>query len=259
MLAWGSGHYERTAAELEPAAEHVVALARLSAGERVVDLACGTGNAALLAARTGAEAVGLDQAARLIDVARARAAAAGLEVEFLLGDVQELPFAERSFDAALSVFGMIFAADPAKAFAEMMRVLRPGGRALVAVWLPAGPIDAMVGILGRAVAKATGSADAKRFAWHDGAAVAELAAPHNAAVAFHDGQLHFEADSAEAYFAAGEQDHPMSLAARPLLERAGSYAAVREQALAALRAGNEDAAGFRVSSPYRVIEVRAAS
>lgn len=258
MIDWGIGRYEQTAAELEPVAEHVVSLAGLRPGERVVDLATGTGNAALLAARIGAVVTGVDAASRLIDVARERAAGEGVQASFVVGDVGALPFEDGSFDVALSVFGLIFAADPSRAFAEMIRVLQAGGRALLAVWVPAGPIDAMVRTFGRAMAAATGSTP-NRFAWHDSEAVAELAARHGARVRVHDGLLRITARSPEAYFAASERSHPMSVAGRPVLEHAGSYGEVREQALAILRDGNEDPEAFRVSSPYRVIEVSRSS
>src|SRR3954462_10924744 len=127
MVDWGVGEYEQTAAELEPVAEHVVALARLEAGERVLDVACGTGNAALLAARTGARATGVDGAPRLIEVARTRAAADGLAPAFVVGDVHQLPFGDGAFDVVLSVFGVVFADDPPRALGELVRVLRPGG------------------------------------------------------------------------------------------------------------------------------------
>lgn len=255
MIDWGLGHYEQTAGELEPVAEHVVSLAGLRPGERVVDLATGTGNAALLAARLGAVVTGLDAAPRLIDLARERATSEGVEASFVVGDVGALPFDDGAFDAALSVFGLIFAADPDRAFAEMMRVLAADGRAVFSVWVPAGPIDAMVGTLGRALSAAIGSSP-NRFAWHDPEIVGELAARHDAHVRFHDGRLSITAESAEAYFAANEQLHPMSLAGRPVLERAGSYSKVREEAIAILREGNEDPEAFRVSSPYRLLEVR---
>jgi SAM-dependent methyltransferase len=254
MIDWGVGHYERTAEELEPAAEHVVSLAGLRNGERVLDLATGTGNAALRAARAGAAVTGLDAAPRLIDVARRRAAGGRVEASFVVGDVQALPFREDSFDAVLSVFGLIFGADADRAFAEMMRVLQADGRALFSVWVPAGPIDAMVGVFARAIAAATG-ASSTRFAWHDGQAVAELAARHRAEVRFHDGSLTIVADSPEAYLAANEQQHPMSLVGRAVLEQAGTGEAVRDQALAILRDGNEDPSAFRVTSAYRVVEV----
>jgi SAM-dependent methyltransferase len=258
MIDWGIGRYEQTAGELEPVAEHVVSLAGLRPGERVVDLATGTGNAALLAARIGAVVTGLDAAPRLIDVARERAAGEGVQASFVVGDVAALPFGDGSFDVALSVFGLIFAADPSRAFAEMIRVLRADGRALLSVWVPAGPIDAMVGTFGRAVAAATGSTP-NRFAWHDSEAVGELAVRHGAHVRVHDGLLRITAESPEAYFAANERSHPMSVAGRPVLEHAGSYSQVRQRALAILREGNEDPEGFRVSSPYRIIEVSRSS
>jgi SAM-dependent methyltransferase len=254
MLDWGIGHYERTAAELEPVGEHVVSLAGLRSGERVLDLATGTGNAALMAARPGALVTGLDAASRLIEVARGRAATAGLDVSFVVGDFQALPFESGSFDVALSVFGVIFAADASRAFEEMIRVLQPDGRALLAVWVPAGPIDAAIGTFGRAVAAATGSRPT-RFAWHDAAAVSELAAHAGATVQIHEGELRITAASPEAYLRANEQHHPMSLAGRAALERAGTYREVRDRALAILREGNEDPRAFRVVSPYRVLEV----
>jgi SAM-dependent methyltransferase len=255
MIDWGVGRYERTAEELEPVAEHVVSLAGLKPGERVLDLATGTGNAALLAARRAGGVTGLDAASRLIDVARQRATDEGVQATFVVGDVQALPFADASFDVALSVFGLVFAANVDRAFAEMMRVLRPDGRALFTAWIPAGPIDAMVGVVVRAVTAATG-ASSPRFAWHDAREVGELAARNGAEVQFSDSELEILAESPEAYFAANEQQHPMSLAGRSALERAGTAEAVREKALATLREGNEDPSGFRVGSPYRVIEVR---
>ncbi|HET9763719.1 MAG TPA: class I SAM-dependent methyltransferase, partial [Casimicrobiaceae bacterium] len=165
-IDWGLGEYETTAAELAPAAEHLISLARVRAGERVLDIATGTGNAALAAAREGATATGVDAAPRLIEVARQRAAADRLDASFVVGDLHELPFEPGAFDCVVSVFGIIFAADSQRAVAELMRVLAPGGRSLISVWVPAGPIDAMVGVFMRAVAQATGS-QSPGFAWND--------------------------------------------------------------------------------------------
>lgn len=257
MTDWGRGRYERTARELEPVAVHAVALAALQEGERVIDLATGTGNAALIAAGTGAVVTGLDAAERLIAVAHARAAEADADLDFCVGDLQSLPFEDGSFDVALSVFGLIFADDPEAAFAEMMRVLRPGGRAVVSVWIPGGAIRAMVGVFARATAAATGSVPA-RFAWHDEETVRMLARRHDADVRFHSGELVIEADSPEAYLA-GSEEHPATVAGRPILERAGTADTVRQEALATLREGNEDPSGFRATTPYRLIEVHGVS
>lgn len=91
MIDWGIGRYEATASELEPAAEHVVSLAELQPGERVLDLATGTGNAALLAARAGAVVTGVDAAPRLIDVARDRAEGEALDASFVGGNSKRSP------------------------------------------------------------------------------------------------------------------------------------------------------------------------
>src|SRR5919197_1192214 len=254
MLDWGIGEYERTADELEPVARHVVELAALSPGERVLALACGTGHAALLAARGGAVVTGLDAPPRLIEGARGRAADAGLEASFVVGDAQALPFGDGAFDAVLSVFGVIFATDAERAIAEIVRVLDPGGRALLAAWVPEGPIHEMVGVLARGVA-AAGGPQRPQFAWSDPDAVGAVAARHGATVEAHDARLVIEGQSPEAYFADGEEHHPMSIAMRPLLERAGTYPSLREEAIAALRAGNEAPGGFRIASPYRVMRL----
>jgi SAM-dependent methyltransferase len=254
MIDWDIGQYEQMAVELEPVAEHMVSLAHLQHGERVVDLATGTGKAALLAAGAGALVTGVDTAPRLIDLARDRAVAEGVEASFMVGDMQALPFDDCSFDVALSVFGLIFAADASRAFDEMIRVLGPAGRALFSVWVPAGPIDATVATFGRAVAAATGRRP-PRFAWHDADAICGLAARHRAHVQIHEGQLCITGASPEAYLEANEQQHPVIVAGRSALERAGTYSHARNEALRILREGNEDPQAFRVFSPYRVIEV----
>lgn len=254
QVDWGTGRYELTAAELEPIAIRAVARAGLRRGERVLDLACGTGNAALLASRTGAAVSGIDAAQRLIEVARAHASAEGIAVSFVVGDMQGLPFDDGQFDVVLSVFGLVFATDVERAFAEMLRVMRPGGRAILTAWIPEGPIAAMLAAFGQAVAAATGSSP-PRFAWHDEQTLRELSARHGASATFQEGELVIVGESPEAYFDTGEANHPMSLAARPLLERAGTYAATRARALTALRDGNENTSAFRVRSPYRMIQV----
>jgi SAM-dependent methyltransferase len=255
-IDWGIGQYERFAAEIEPAAQHVVELAEVSAGERVLDVACGTGNAALLAARAGGVVSGLDAAPRLIEVARQRAAAAGVDASFSVGDLHNLGFEDEAFDVVLSVFGVIFAADPERALAEIVRVLRPGGRALLSVWVPTGPVDAMVGVFIRAVAEVMGSTGGPRFAWHDPEAVGGVAARHGADVDVFEGAIEFVAESPEAYLAVNEAHHPMSIAGGAVLQRAGTAAATREQALRILRDGNEESGGFRVTSNYRVMRTR---
>ena len=108
---WSVGRYEETAARLLPVAERLVEQAALRAGECVVDVGCGTGNAALLAARRGARVIGVDPARRLLEVARRRAGAEALDISFLEGEAATLPLGDESADVVLSVFAVIFAPD----------------------------------------------------------------------------------------------------------------------------------------------------
>jgi SAM-dependent methyltransferase len=253
---WSAGRYETFAAELEPAAERLVELAAPTSGERVLDLATGTGNAALASARRGARATGVDSAARLLEVARMRADAERLDAEFLAGDMLEPPVADESYDLVLSAFGVIFASDRSRAMAAVAKALRPGGRALFSAWVPEGAISAILGVFARAVADANGAQPAERFPWHDAQAVAELARPHGAEVTVHDEELAISGHSPREYLDLGERDHPLSASRRAPLQRAGTYAATYGEALAILEGANEDPDGFLVHSPYRVIELR---
>jgi SAM-dependent methyltransferase len=254
MPDWGIGHYERFAPDLEPAAAQVVELAELHPRDRVLDLGCGTGNAALLAARAGADVTGIDPAPRLLEIARGRLAAEQLEGSFVIGDAQRLPFGDGEFDAVLSVFGVIFATDAERALSEAMRVLNPAGRLLLSVWLPGGATDAMTEVIITAIGTALGS-EIPRFPWHDQAIVGRLAAKLGATVRVREGEVVFSRSSPEAYLHDQETQHPMTIAARALLQHAGTYDDVRAQMLDALRRGNEDGT-FSTTSRYRVIELR---
>jgi len=257
MVDWGAGFYERTAEDLLPVAEDVVTRASVRKGERVLDVACGTGNAALLAAQHGADVWGIDLSHRLAEAARDRAKAAMLRVNFDVGDAQALPYGKASFDVVTSVFGVIFAPDPQRAFTELVRVLAPGGRALITAWTPEGGIARLSGQFAQAVAEATSEPLARRFAWHEAAAIDDLAAETGSKTMFlTDGTITFTADSPEDYLRRYEDLHPTSQEQRPILERAGSYEAVRAQVLQTLTDANEAPDGFAVTSRYRVIEIQ---
>jgi SAM-dependent methyltransferase len=119
-------------------AEEMCDIGELRAGERVLDVACGSGTAALVAARRYCNVIGMDYVPALLDRARLRALAEGLEVEFLEADAQGLPFPDDSFDAVLSVYGVQFAPDQPRAANELLRVTRPGGRIVLASPMPTG-------------------------------------------------------------------------------------------------------------------------
>ena len=134
--AWASGDFHAVAARIVLVAEQLVDTADLHAGWRVLDVATGSGNAAIAAARLGCTVVGVDYVPALLDRGRERAAAEGLDIELLDGDAEALPFADDSFDAVTSVFGAMFAPDHAQAAAELLRVCRPGGTIALASWTP---------------------------------------------------------------------------------------------------------------------------
>jgi SAM-dependent methyltransferase len=135
--AWSAGDYRPLGAKMLPASELLCDSAGIRGGLGVLDVATGTGNAALAAARRGCDAAGVDFSPAQLNAARARAATEGLEAEFVEGDAESLPFADASFDAVLSVFGAMFAPDQHAVARELLRVCRPGGTIAMANWTPA--------------------------------------------------------------------------------------------------------------------------
>jgi ubiquinone/menaquinone biosynthesis C-methylase UbiE len=137
-------------------AEHLCETADLQAGWRVLDVATGSGNAALAAARRGCEAVGVDFVPALLERGRVRAEAEHLDVAFHEGDVEDLPFPDASFDAVISIYGAMFAPDHEQAAAELARVCRPGGRIALASWTPDGFIGETFRVFSRYLPPAPG-------------------------------------------------------------------------------------------------------
>jgi SAM-dependent methyltransferase len=148
---WASGDYGKIAWITVPVAETLCVTIDVRPGARVLDVATGTGHAALSAARRFCKVTGVDYVPALIDTARRRAAAEGLAVDFMEADAESLPFADGSFDYVLSALGVMFTADHARAAAELVRVCRPGGRIGLANWTPAGFIGAMLRIVSQHV------------------------------------------------------------------------------------------------------------
>jgi ubiquinone/menaquinone biosynthesis C-methylase UbiE len=140
---WGSGNYAAVAERIAQSGELVVERAGVEPGMDLLDLACGTGNASIPAANAGARVTGLDFSPELLEIARERAADAMVEIDFVEGDAQELPFEDDSFDRVVSTFGHMFAPDHEHTAAEMKRVLRPAGVIAFACWTPEGSIGRM--------------------------------------------------------------------------------------------------------------------
>ncbi|VWX63797.1 conserved hypothetical protein [Burkholderiales bacterium 8X] len=148
-VAWASGDYAVIGTTLQLVGEQLAEAADLLHGERVLDVAAGNGNATLAAARRGARVTSTDYVPVLLERGAERAHAERLEVDFQVADVEALPFADASFDAVLSSFGVMFAPNHPQSAAEMARVCRPGGRIALANWTPEGFIGQLFKTLGK--------------------------------------------------------------------------------------------------------------
>jgi SAM-dependent methyltransferase len=239
-----------------PAARAVVERGALRPGERVLDVGCGTGNAALLAADGGARVTAIDPAERLLAVARTAAASRGLEVAFVRGEAGALPCADATADAVLSVFGVIFAPDASSVAAEMARVAAPHGRLVFSAWIPGGPIADVMKVRRDAMAAATGAAGAPPFPWYDRDALARLLNPYGFAISVHEYGLAFTASSPLEFVQSDLRDHPLWIACRAVLEPRGEWQSVWQRTLDTMVAANEDPSKFRVTSRYVVAIAR---
>ena len=135
---WSAGDFGQIARYTAREAEDFVERLDIRPGMKVLDIACGTGNLAIPAARKGAQVTGIDLAANLLEQARARASAEGLTATFETGDAEELPYPDRSFDVVMSMYGAMFAPRPERVVAEFCRVCRSGGTVAMANWTPGG-------------------------------------------------------------------------------------------------------------------------
>lgn len=239
---WGAGCYEETATELAPASEVAVAALGLTGAERVLDVGCGTGNAALVAANAGARVTGLDPSPRLLEVARERLPRGA----FVRGDGADLPFADAEFDAAVSVFGVIFARPAERAVAEIARVVRPGGSVAVTAWPPRGPLFAAVRLMRETIARVCPAEGPPPADWGDPEVLERLLGPYGV-LRVVERELRHERMTPQERWERWERLNPMWIAARGLLEPAGEWDGLREDAIAALGETSLDAGA---ASPY---------
>lgn len=256
-LDWGIGHYETTAAQLEPAAKVVVERAAVRSGDRVLDLGCGTGNAALLAAAPGVQVIGVDPSPRLLEVASERAEGKGGSVTFQSGEAASIPLADGSVDVIVSVFGVIFAPDAGAAAAEMSRVLAPAGRMVLSAWHPTGGMHDMNSAAAEAVTRALGTAPPQAvFPWHDRDAVDALFAPYGFRIELEEQTLQITAASVDDFLDLESRNHPMAVTGMAVLQQLGQADALRQRLHRILTQANEDPAAFCVTSPYVVATLR---
>jgi len=170
-----AGRYDEISRSIADAIEHAVTRLRPSAGERVLDLATGTGWASRAVAQRfgGVKITGADIADQMLEFARAAAAKQGLDIGYQQADAENLPFADGEFDALLSTFGVMFASKPESAAAEIARVVKPGGRLVLATWKPDSNVFNMFSVMKRYM-PAPPQPQPSPFAWGDAKRVQEL-------------------------------------------------------------------------------------
>ncbi|MBA3421820.1 MAG: class I SAM-dependent methyltransferase [Thermoleophilaceae bacterium] len=135
---WSRGDYVKLAARVESAAQELVDVCAISAGQEVLEVAAGNGNVAVLAAREGAAVVASDLTPAMVELGRMRTETEGLDVEWRIADAEELPFDDESFDCVTSAFGAMFGPRPDVVAGELFRVVRPGNTVGMANWTPEG-------------------------------------------------------------------------------------------------------------------------
>ena len=180
QATWASGDFAVVGTTLQLVGELLAEAADVRAGEKVLDVAAGNGNATLAAARRFADVTSTDYVPALLDKGRARAQAEGLDVHFQVADAEALPFPDASFGVVLSTFGCMFTPEHSRVAGEMMRVLRPGGRLGMANWTPAGFIGRMFKVIGAHVPPPAGLQSPAL--WGTESHLVELFGPRSAAM-----------------------------------------------------------------------------
>ena len=230
QATWASGDFSVVGTTLQIVGESLAEAADVNAGERVLDVAAGNGNATLAAARRFADVTSTDYVPALLDRGRARAQAEGLAVQFLVADVENLPFADASFDVVLSTYGAMFAPDHRRTASEMMRVLKHGGRLGLANWTPDGFIGRRCKIIGAHVPPPAGLQSPAL--WGTEAHVAELFGAAAAGIRCERKYFNFRYRSAAHWVQVFRDFYGPTHKAFAALDAAG--AAVLERAIAAL-------------------------
>lgn len=224
--AWSSGDFAVVAARIVLVAEQLCDTADLRAGWRVLDVATGSGNAAIAAARHGCTAIGIDYVPELLERGRRRAEAEGLAVELVEGDAEALPFEDASFDAVTSVFGAMFAPDHVQAAAELVRVVRPGGTIALASWTPGGFIGDLFRTVAAHVPPPAGVASP--MLWGTESHLRELFGEQVVSLELAEQTFTFRFVSAEAFVAFFRRWYGPTVKAFAALEREGQEALERD-------------------------------
>lgn len=250
---WTLGDYAGFAQRLQSAADLLIPRIGIEAGDRVLDVATGTGNAAVLAAAAGARVSGLDLTPELFTAARRRAEAGGWEVDWVEGDAEHLPFEDGFFDRVVSVFGVMFAPDHERAAQELARVCRPGGTIGLCSWTPTGVFGQMVRLLIARQVAAPPPGFKPPGLWGVEEYASGLFDGLGLSFAYARETVVFEHESAAGWVAHLEQVFGPVMLARSALESDGQWAQLRAELVELYTSCNEsEDGGFRVGAEYLV-------
>jgi SAM-dependent methyltransferase len=253
---WTAGDDPEIARRIVKVGEFVAERAGAAPGIELLDVATGSGNVSIPAARMGAKVTGLDLTPKLLDAQRERAAAEGVEVELVEGDAEELPFDAASFDRVTSCFGVMFAPRQELAAQELVRVARPGGCVVVAAWTPEG----FVGQNFRVTAGYMPAPPPELkppVMWGDEDHVRGLFADSGAELTFELRTVPFAAESAVEFLAQDEDKLGPAVMAKAALEPQGRWEDLKREILAMFEDRNEaDDGSFMVNSEYLVTVVQ---
>ncbi|HMH46596.1 MAG TPA: methyltransferase domain-containing protein [Solirubrobacteraceae bacterium] len=255
-MMWTVGDYPDIAQTITGVAELVVARVGAEPGESLLDVATGSGNVAIPAALAGANVTGLDLTPKLLDVARARASEAGVEVSFVEGDAEELPFEDASFDRVTSCFGVMFAPRQQVAAAELVRVARPGATIVFSAWTPEGLNGRMFKTVGSYM-PAPPPELIPPVMWGNEDHVRSLFADSGAELAFERHMVTFEHASPESWLEYNERVLGPAIMAKSALEPQGKWDALRADLLKLYSDNNEgDDGRFRARAEYLLTVAR---
>jgi SAM-dependent methyltransferase len=253
---WASGDYAVMAEFVTDLGERVVERAGVRAGSDVLDVAAGTGNASIPAAAAGARVIATDLTPELFTAGRQRAQRAGVELDWIAADAEDLPFEDNRFDYVLSSIGVQFVPRHEVVASELVRVCRPGGTVALGNWAADGYIGRIWAVMGPYLPSPPDYASPPA-GWGRVEHIEELFAEYPVELTFERYSLDFEADSAEAYIDTMADFYGPMLQARDKLTAAGRWEALRDELIALSNDFNAGRDGrFRAPSEYLVTLAR---
>jgi SAM-dependent methyltransferase len=247
---WDSGDYTDVADRFViPVGEAALEAANLAPGIEVLDVAAGSGNPAIPAAQAGARVTALDLAPSLLEIGRRRARDAGVDVDFVEGDAEALPFEDERFDVAVSVVGVQFAPRHQLVARELARVVRPGGSIVLCSWTPRGFIGQFLKTVAPRMPKPPEGASPPPL-WGDEAHVRQLFAPAGVRFEFELRDTPFSYGSAAGFVEYMAYHYGPLLKARERLSQEGTWDELRRDLVALSERSNVATDGFRARSEY---------